>query len=75
MRGQRVSECCRQFENGRMDIRDDGRTCQSSTQRTGVNEAQAEEIILGGRRLRNDGNLCSWMVANGRIRFIPRRTL
>jgi hypothetical protein len=49
MRGQHARECCIQFGNDRTGVRDEGRTCQSSIQRPGLNEARVGELILGGR--------------------------
>jgi hypothetical protein len=41
-----VRKWCREFENGRTDVRDDDRTGRHITSVTGVNTARVEELSL-----------------------------
>jgi len=50
MRKQYVGKWCREFENGKIDIRDD-RSYRPSTSRTDVSATRVEELILANRRV------------------------
>jgi hypothetical protein len=72
---QHVRKWCKEFESGKMDIRDE-HTDQHSTLSACVNAAQVEEVILGNQRVTcklassivlGRGSGCSCVVTNASV--------